>query len=288
MKRLLILLLYACLCVFSLSAEGELRVVFPRLIATDPASSLHGDATILIADDGFTMMVDCGHPDTAPALLQVLDSLGITHLDCFVATHQHIDHIGAFPTLCDAISISKVYQSPVEYPSEVQQAFVRALHKHAIPRHFVSIGDSIEEHEQIDIDVLWPEREVIMPTVISNSFANNNSLVLKIQYQGTSVMLAGDLYTMGERLVMANYPDGALDCDIAKANHHGESTSNQKAWYVAVSPDLAVCTSDGAFNPAVYARLKMLGIEMLQTAVDGTIVICLGQDGYQILNQGTV
>lgn len=282
MKRLAVFVVITLFFISPLAANEGLRIVFPQLASTDSTASLHGDCTILITDDDYVVMIDCGHADTAPALLKVVQELGIKEVDCFIATHQHVDHIGAFTALADALPIAKVYQSTIEYPSAVQQAFVQALDKHAIPRHYVGAMDTIEGNGQLEIAVMWPDKDVTLPSPISNAFGNNNSLVLKVVYQGTSLLLAGDLYTMGERMLMSRYSDGELESTIAKANHHGEATSNQKVWYEAVKPSLVVCTSDGAFDPVIYSRLRMLGLPMLQTAIDGTIVITMGQNQYAV------
>jgi len=262
----------------SLFAGDTLMLIFPQLKSTDLQDSLHGDCAIMVAPTGETLMIDCGHPKTAETVKLILSSFGITQLDGFVATHQHIDHIGAFPSLAESIPIKQIYKSPVEYDSSVRSAFLNAVENQKIPMHTVSAGDTIQLGSEITIEVLWPEKEYTLPNAISNSFVNNHSLVLKVMYGDSSVLFAGDLYTWGERNLLNLYSEEQLDCDITKANHHGKNTSNQRSWMQAVSPNLVICTSDGAVDPTLFARLSGMNIDLLQTAIDGNVIIELTDD----------
>ncbi len=55
----------------------------------------------LYKDENVTFLVDTGPAATVPDLVRGLESLSVTHLDCILLTHIHIDHAGGTGDLLD-------------------------------------------------------------------------------------------------------------------------------------------------------------------------------------------
>ena len=90
--------------------------------------------------------------------------------------------------------------------------------------------------------------------------ANNDSLVLRIQYGRTSALLEGDAETPSEGRMIA---EGLRHSDLLKVGHHGSRTSTTPPFLAAVSPSYAVI-SVGFRNLYGHPRYEVL--EELQAA----------------------
>lgn len=64
-----------------------------------------GNATLLVAPSGETMLLDSGPEYSAKRLLEVMKSVGVTKIDFLVITHYHADHWGAAATLAASMPI---------------------------------------------------------------------------------------------------------------------------------------------------------------------------------------
>jgi hypothetical protein len=64
-----------------------------------------GNATIVVAPSGESMLLDTGPPYTAKRVLEALKLAGVSQLDYLVATHYHSDHFGATAALAEGIKI---------------------------------------------------------------------------------------------------------------------------------------------------------------------------------------
>ena len=68
--------------------------------------------------------------------------------------------------------------------------------------------------------------------------SNNASLVIKLCYDQTSILLTGDAESEAEERMLKEAVD--LDADVIKIAHHGSPTSSGEAFIDAVDPEAAV------------------------------------------------
>lgn len=105
---------------------------------------------------------------------------------------------------------------------------------------------------------------------------NNGSLVLRVDYGGTSFLFTGDMEQKAEGDLLESGAD--VHADVLKAGHHGSPTSSSEAFLTAVQPSVAVI-SVGADNDYghpgadVLARLEALNAEIYRTDTQGEIII---------------
>jgi competence protein ComEC len=67
--------------------------------------------------------------------------------------------------------------------------------------------------------------------------ANNGSLVLRVAYGGTSLLLEGDAEADGERTMLGGQ---GLESTLLKVGHHGSTSSTTPEFLARVSPKRAV------------------------------------------------
>jgi beta-lactamase superfamily II metal-dependent hydrolase len=68
-----------------------------------------GQATLFVSPSGESMLMDAGNPGAddrdANRILSVARSAGLSQIDYFVASHFHLDHIGAVPAIAASMPI---------------------------------------------------------------------------------------------------------------------------------------------------------------------------------------
>ncbi len=79
--------------------------------------------------------------------------------------------------------------------------------------------------------------------------ANNDSVVLRVDYGKTSALLSGDLELLSIAWMVKHYKDniGILDTDIYYVPHHGSRNSTGEHWVSTIKPRIAVI-SMGPFD----------------------------------------
>jgi competence protein ComEC len=105
----------------------------------------------------------------------------------------------------------------------------------------------------VRIYVLWPDRQEDVPEVREG---NNSSLVLRLQYGGTSFLFTGDIEAEVEDRLVARYGD-FLRANVLKVPHHGAATGCTEEFLRSVRPADAVI-SVGSGNRFGHPSLQTL------------------------------
>ena len=260
-----------------LSAErsGRLSAYFLDLSVNPGAEDKSGDSTLLIAPDGTTMLIDAGHPDSAPFIIQFLKDMGISRIVYLVASHAHIDHIGGIPAVVDAFEIGRLIRNSVEYTTQTYRNYVQAVEQKQIPVSVLQAGDTFEFGSEVKVEIFNPEEPIQYPAGFpanSTQFLNDGSLVMKFTYGGSTFLFAGDLYLTQEKKLAEKYGE-LLHADVIKANHHGNDTSNGRPWIKATAPKYVVAINDGMGSMDVYNLYLKKGAQFYQADFDGIVMV---------------
>jgi competence protein ComEC len=112
---------------------------------------------------------------------------------------------------------------------------------------------------------------------------NDNSLVVRIDWAGRSLLFTGDVEEEGELALVDRY-GGAIASDVVKVAHHGSPTSSTPRFVRATSPRLAVISCGvanrfGFPSAAVEARWRAAGAVVRRTDRAGAIAVRLSREG---------
>lgn len=257
--------------------KGKLCIYFLDLAVDETATDKSGDATILIAPEGEVMLIDCGHPQCGIQVIEALRKLNVDHIDYFVASHPHIDHIGSFPQIAQAFPITKVYRSPLQYNSNQFGSFIQTIDERGLAVEILSEGDSFFFGKDIEVKIYNPGEIISYPEnypANSTQFVNNQSLAMRLAYGTSSAWFGGDLYMVQERELTTKYGQ-ELQSDVAKANHHGGDTSNSLRWIKTLQPKIVVAMHDTLDSMTVYSNYKKYGSEYHLTHMDGAVRVVM-------------
>ncbi len=218
-----------------------------------------------VPDDGF----DIGEEVVSPALW----ARGIRHLDAVALSHAHSDHMGGLPAVLRNFHPDELWVGNNPRVNAYNALLDEAAALHVRVRSFRA-GDGFA-FGSTRVNVLAPFRDY-QPGAEP---ANNDSLVLRVAYGQTSVMLEGDAESPIEQAMLTE-PD--LASTLLKVGHHGSITSTRPEFLKRVAPQWAVI-SCGLHNRYGHPRQEVLEeleeahVQTFRTDIDG--ISCFRLDG---------
>ena len=246
------------------AAESEMKPAkdTPMLVEITAFNVGKADA-ILVRVGEKTYLIDAGLKKGFSDLLYALEGEGVTRLDGVFLTHVDKDHGGGMEPLADTdIAIDAFYASPHFFKRSLKEnQIVRAADQRGKDVIWLNEGDAVE----IAPDCRF---EVLGPLGLDPDNENNNSLVMMLVTPQGRALLAGDMEKEAEKLLLA------LDIDLSaaylKVGHHGRNDATSKAFARAVSPEIAVISTDSVEEPRsanekVIDRLEDVGARVYVT-----------------------
>jgi beta-lactamase superfamily II metal-dependent hydrolase len=232
-----------------------------------------GDAALITSPAGRTVLVDGGPPESAPALERFLREHARAPIDLVVLTHRHLDHLGGLERAIEALGARAFLESGFAHDERAWRSLVRMLAARRIPVSEATSGRRIDLGGDATLTLLGPPSP---PILRSRSDTNANSIVSRLDWRRTSVLLEADAEAPTERWLLQRR--APLAARVLKVAHHGSHHASGPRFLRAVHPELAV-VSVGARNdyghpaPITLARLRALGARVLRTDEDGDVIV---------------
>lgn len=269
---------YNTITVTQYNSEDELQI---HIIDVGQAES------ILIVQDGFTMLVDSGDNFTGDDVVKYIKNLGIDKIDIFLITHFHRDHAGGAHKIISSLDVKKIVCHKFSDLSTVQERFwyIDMSISRSIRETFGSMSifmeSACENNKLKNFDV----GDAKVYTLSQNNDAvnvNNKSIVFKLVYGDFSMLFMADAESEVEKELLEE--DADLSADVLKIGHHGSKTSTTDEFLDKVNPKYAVvsCENGNDYNHpygAVTKRFEDKNIPLYRTDELGDIVITVKDDG---------
>ncbi len=262
-----------------------LRVVAPGwpaagwlLVACDVGQ---GDAFVLRAGPSAAVVVDAG-PD--PALVDgCLSRLGVEKVPLMIVSHLHADHVGGLAGVLRGRRIGAIGLGPFTEPAAGRARVEEAARARGVPFAALTAGQHYELGET--------RLRVLAPTTLfhgTRSDPNNNSLVVRAEVAGVSILLSGDVEHEAERALLGS--GEALAVDVLKVPHHG-SAQCERLFLDATRPRVALVgvgagNGYGHPNAGVLTHLRRNGARVLRTDQEGDIAVVRGPGGLATVARG--
>jgi competence protein ComEC len=196
-----------------------------------------GDAALLTAPDGTTLLVDAGGrtrfraaggdgEDATPFELdargigdrvvsEFLWARGLSRVNYLLATHAHADHVEGFNDVLANFKVGAAFVARAPAGSGEFSRLAVAAARAGVPLYLTARGDVLR-FGGVTVEVLWPPADAEGPAAPSG---NDDSVVLRVSYGRRAFLLTGDIEADAEAaLVAAGDP---LRCDALKVPHHG-------------------------------------------------------------------
>ena len=237
----------------------------------------HGTSVVLRLDTNKVWLYDCGRLGnetySSRGIDSVLWSLGVRRLEGVFLSHADADHFNALPGVLRRFEVREVlvpvglFNDPEPALNIVHGMITRA----DLPIVELAAGVTVRAGRQI-IRVLHP------PWAGIGGSDNANSLVLRIDRGGRSLVLPGDLESPGtEWLIRSNRPPPG---GVLMAPHHGSLRGDTTAVLHWSRPaEVIVSGGQRAERPEVEAMLSQTGSPVHITSQVGSIRARLDTSG---------
>lgn len=233
-----------------------------------------GDCILIQTPDGKTMMIDAGVPEVGPQVVQYLDKLGVQTIDVAVNTHPHADHIGGFATVLQSKEIKTMLMENLPYDSNAYRNTIQALQEKKVKVEYPEDGTSFQVGRDLKVEALNPPQGELPEAVKRFSYAevNNQAMVLKLTYKENTFLFSSDIYKEREYKLVEGKSQ-ALQADMMHVPHHGNTTSSSPAYVKAVSPQIAVISSNIFQSADVVKRYEKNNAKVYITGLHGNLLI---------------
>lgn len=222
----------------------------------------------LLIDGGGSFNYNVGKSTLKPYLLKN----GVTKIDMAIATHLHTDHYQGLKELSQTYRIKKlgVYEANSVNENHLKKEFKTD------EILYLAAGDVINMSRNVSVEVLSPDRG----NPLDEKDENKNSLVLRVNVKGSSVLMTGDIDEKGEKSLIA---DTDIKADILKIAHHGSRYSSCEKFIAVAAPKIAVIqvgkNTYGHPSEEVIKRLEEHKITVLRNDEQGAVGIRVNKAG---------
>lgn len=235
---------------------------------------------ILIRCGGESCFIDVGFKENAKPAIRFLRAMGINHLNSYVGTHGHADHIEGAPEMIDAFRPDKIYFSHtaalsamLDCADEAQQAVISGIEKVILqPGDVFKIGDAT-------MTTLGPLN--IRNVNTDNTSENDNSLIQRLDYGHRSFLFTGDTSNRVLREVNSQFP-GKLNVDVLKNPHH--NGAHDEDVIDMIQPAITVFCTDNQYQPTkkYQSLLAAKGSRVYITGSDNQGNVAIVTDGNRL------
>ena len=168
--------------------------------------------------------------------------------------------------------VGAVFEPGTFNDTKTFQNLKEEIERRDIPDILAKKGMKLDLGGDVFIDILFPDRDV------STWETNEGSIVARLSYGDTSIMLTGDATAKTEKIILGENSPAQLQSYILKVGHHGSRSSTSLEFLNAVSPAYALISAGknnkyGHPHPYVLDALTQIGAKIFRTDLEGSIIM---------------
>ena len=235
-----------------------------------------GDAVLLQAPEGQTVLIDAGRGD----VVTLLREMGVTGIDLLVATHPHADHIGGMTRVLESIPVRFYMDNGDPHTTATYRRLLSALearpeitYLEATPRTITLGSASLE----------------VLPLLPRGSTDHNNrSVGLVLRFGDFTALLSGDSEV--RQLTHLVNQQVVPKLTLLKAAHHGSDNGFTWSFLQRARPEVVVISVGrngyGHPRPAALEAYAASAGETLRTDLHGHVQVQGHRDGAYAVVRG--
>lgn len=285
-KRIVVFCLFFCSCFF---VGTEIKKNFFSSWSVMFLDVGQGDSILLQSISNRNYLIDTGPPQKKRSLardriIPYFRSQGVSKIDALIITHPHSDHYGNVIDILKEIPVKEFWTSSCAQKDESKEwlDILKTTKEKGIQIKNLHKGLSLKEEMLLTKDV-WSITVLYPDSLTCEKNQNNNSIVLKADGLGQTLLLTGDLEKKKEETLL-NLP---LKSNVMKIGHHGSKTASSRKFLEKVKPEIAIISvakKNFYKHPSeeTLERLDSLGIKNYRTSERGSIKIEFTKKGYNL------
>lgn len=213
--------------------------IFPKFIS----NSIGGDCN-LIQYEGKNILIDSHHSDYWNDIQKFLEDNGADHIDYFICSHFHSDHIGNFEHLIDAgfIDVNTHLYMPadvswMDWPS-VTTTYKTICANKGLTYYTPNEGEVISIGRSLKITFTNCNATIMNTYYAATGDQNSVNMICLIEHKNIKALYTGDANSeVVKRLQELDFIKTQID--LLKIPHHGID-QRSCLWYKQMSPVYAV------------------------------------------------
>jgi len=261
----------------------------PRLVITTLAVG-RGTTTVIELPDGRTFLYDAGTDRPFDVGTRViapfLQSRGKTRVDRVYISHSNLDHYSGVPGLIRALGwtgepsrVGPIVVTPYfeRFCSDRSPGryFLDLLRRRSHPVEVIDLDRRRWTEGDVTFDLLWP-----IEGNDSSLRPNDTSTALRLTYQGSSILLTGDIEDAAQLGLLAK---GDLAADVLMLPHHGSVRNSSEDFIDAVNPRYVIRSHRERTVETRSALPMIVGDRpMFNTADVGAIEVVIDENGVSV------
>lgn len=228
-----------------------------------------GDSIFIESPDGNQILIDSGANKNISNVLSRVMPFYDRSIDAVVATHPDQDHIGGFPEILKRYKVGRYFDNGLVGKTSTFKEISKELVIEKVSEERLIKDEIIDLGDGVFLKVFYPNIK------LEGDDTNKNSVVMKLIYGDSNILLTGDIPTDVEKyLTMTSGEE--LDSDILKVAHHGSKNSLSEEFFSAVSPEYSIISAskDNSFghpHKEIIDALNSIGTNILRTYEMGDI-----------------
>jgi len=255
-----------------------------------------GMAIYIRFPDGFDILYD-GGPNS-----KVLEELGDVmpawdrQIDLIISSHNHADHITGLIDVLENFEVNEIWISGAIHTTKTYEKFLNAMDESDAKISICNVRAYCHTPnvENGNIEILYPFEDL---TGTRPNNQNNASLVARIEYGETSILLPGEIEKDVERNFVEYYCSDdvraycntPLQSDILQSPHQGSKSSSSEIFIDVVDPELILIAvgADNKFghpHKEVLDRYEVRDIDFFRTDKCDRLEIEADLEDYEIIS----
>jgi competence protein ComEC len=246
---------------------------------------------MLVDGGGFSsnQMFDLGARVVAP----VLRRKKILTVDFVVLSHPNADHLNGLYWILDRFRVGCLWTNGERADTLSYRQFFQCVVDRGIPIETVHRQSPRTVFSTAEVRILHPPPDAIVQDgKPDGKTIDDHSIILKIQFNGVSVLLPGDIRESAERQLVADLGPDALNSDILMVPHHGSRFSSSMPFIRRVSPRVAIISAGwrnrfGFPHSEVVDRYHRAGSRLFRPDRDGAVGIRIEDNRVRVRAEGS-
>lgn len=239
-----------------------------------------GDSTLIITPTNKKILIDSGGAESGnfdvgkSTVFPYLLDRGITTLDYICISHFDSDHCDGFKYLLENMKIKNIILSKKYESTSNFEEIMELVLKKKVNIIKVEAGDILQIDKFVKFKAFSPGQEL-------TDDINDNSIVMKLEYDNFSCLFTGDISQEIEEKLVEEYGND-LKSTILKVAHHGSKTSSAEEFINTVKPKIALIgvgknNKFGHPNQYVIEKLEKIKSKIFRTDLNGEIILMINK-----------
>ena len=237
---------------------------------------LPGGRCFLLDGGGFSdnTAFDVGERIVAPLLW----GKKIMTVDTLILTHPNSDHLNGLLYIARHFHVNTIWMNNDITDTLGYQQLMGLIESEKIHRPDFNTLSRFQTIDGVTFHILNPSVESGVQYPGGNrKNLDNNSIVLKISFGGSSFLFTGDIMAKAESQLISRYGD-ELKSTVLIAPHHGSKTSSTMPFLKRAAPQVVIIPAGwqnrfGFPHPLVIERYNTMGFSVYTTGENGAIVL---------------